>query len=112
MANQRELARELEQDEDKLVAIQEELDMIEPEQEALAMRSEESGEKLQVAEDAMSDWQHRWEAFSTRSSDARRQAELAQSRIRSLEDAIAQLQNRHGKLLDEQVLLEEQLDRA
>lgn len=112
MANQRELGRELEQDEEKLAGIQEELDMIEPEQEALAMRSEESGEKLQLAEDAMSDWQHRWEEFSTRSSDARRQAELAQSRIRSLEDAIAQLQNRHGKLLDEQVLLEEQLDRA
>jgi chromosome segregation protein len=112
MANQRELGRELEQDEQKLAGIQEELDMIEPEQEALAVRSEESGEKLQLAEDAMSDWQHRWEEFSTRSSDARRQAELAQSRIRSLEDAIAQLQNRHGKLLDEQVLLDEQLDRA
>ena len=112
MANQRELGRELEQDEQKLAGIQEELDMIEPEQEALAMRSEESGEKLQLAEDAMSDWQHRWEEFSTRSSDARRQAELAQSRIRSLEDAIAQLHNRHGKLIDEQALLDEQLDRA
>lgn len=112
MANQRELGRELEQDEQKLAGIQEELDMIEPEQEALAMRSEESGEKLQLAEDAMSDWQHRWEEFSTRSSDARRQAELAQSRIRSLEDAITQLHNRHGKLTDEQALLDEQLDRA
>ncbi len=34
--------------------------MIEPEQEALAIRSEESAEKLQQAEEAMSDWQHRW----------------------------------------------------
>ncbi|MCM0612227.1 chromosome segregation protein SMC [Marinobacter sediminum] len=112
MANQRELARELEQDEDKLTGIQEELDMLEPEQEALAIRSEESGEKLQMAEDAMSEWQQKWEDFSSRSSDARRQAELAQSRIRSLEDAIEQLRSRHGKLQDEQNLLEGQMDRA
>ncbi len=112
MANQRELARELEQDEDKLAGIQEELDMMEPEQEALAIRSEESGEKLQQAEDAMSDWQHQWEDFSARSSDARRQAELAQSRIRSLEDAIEQLLTRQRKLQDEQELLEGQMDRA
>ena len=112
MANQRELARELEQDEDKLAGIQEELDMMEPEQEALAIRSEESGDKLQQAEDAMSDWQHQWEDFSARSSDARRQAELAQSRIRSLEDAIEQLLARQRKLQDEQELLEGQMDRA
>lgn len=112
MANERELARELEQDEEKLAGIQEELDMMEPEQEALAMRSEESGEKLRQAEDAMSDWQHKWEDFSTRSSDARRQAELAQSRIRFLEDAIEQLRNRSRKLEDERELLEGQMDRA
>ncbi|WP_303291944.1 chromosome segregation protein SMC [Marinobacter sp. SS5-14b] len=112
VANQREIHRELEQDEDKLATILEELGMIEPEQEALALRSEESGEKLQQAEDAMGEWQQGWEAFSTRSSDARRQAELAQSRIRSLEEAISQLQNRHGKLKDEQDVLESQLDRS
>ncbi|MBW0146053.1 chromosome segregation protein SMC [Marinobacter arenosus] len=112
MANQRELARELEQDEDKLTGIQEELDMMEPEQEALALRSEESGEKLQMAEDAMSEWQQKWEDFSSRSSDARRQAELSQSRIRSLEEAIEQLRGRYRKLEDEQALLDGQMDRA
>jgi len=112
MANQRELARELEQDESRLAGIQEELDMIEPEQESLSLRSEESGEKLQMAEDAMSEWQQQWEDFSGRSSDARRQAELSQSRIRSLEDAIEQLRNRYRKLEDEQALLDGQMDRA
>ena len=112
MATERELSRELEQDEGRLAGIQEELDMIEPEQEALALRSEESGEKLQMAEDAMSEWQQSWEDFSGRSSDARRQAELSQSRIRSLEDAIEQLRTRHRKLEDEQALLEGQMDRA
>ncbi|MBE0485141.1 chromosome segregation protein SMC [Marinobacter sp.] len=112
MANQRELSRELELDEEKLAAIQDELNMTEPEQDALAGRAEESGEQLQQAEDAMSNWQHRWEAFSSRSADTRRQAELAQSRIRSLEDATSQLHNRRSKLLDERALLEGQLDRA
>ncbi|KEF32536.1 Chromosome partition protein smc [Marinobacter nitratireducens] len=111
MANQREISRELEQDEEKLATLQEEFDMIEPEQEALAIRAEESGEKLQMAEDAMTEWQHQWESFSSRSSDARRQAELAQSRIRSTEDAIEQLRTRHQKLLDEQALLDDQVDR-
>ncbi|MFO8142317.1 MAG: chromosome segregation protein SMC [Marinobacter sp.] len=112
MASQRELDRELEQDNEKLTGIQDELDMIEPEQEALAIRAEESGEQLQQAEDAMSDWQHRWDVFSTRSSDALRQAELAQSRIRALDDAISQLQSRRTRLQDEQLLLAGQLDRT
>lgn len=112
MANQRELARELSQDEEKLAGIHEELKMIEPEQEALATRSEESGEKLQQAEDAMSEWQQRWEEFSSRSADARREAELAQSRIRSLEEAIDQLLVRQRKLHDEQTQLDGQIDRA
>ncbi|MFP3978620.1 chromosome segregation protein SMC [Marinobacter sp. KMM 10035] len=111
MANQRELTRELAQDEDKLSAIREELEMIEPEQEALAIRSEESGEKLQLAEDAMSEWQQRWEEFSSRSADARREAELAQSRIKSLEEAIDQLLARQRKLQEEQAQLDDQIDR-
>ena len=112
MANQRELARELSQDEDKLATIREELNMIEPEQEALAIRSDESGEKLQQAEDAMNEWQQRWEEFSSRSADARREAELAQSRIRSLEEAIEQLLTRQRKLHDEQAQLDGQVDRV
>lgn len=111
MSNQRELALELSHDEDKLVAIQEELSMLQPEQEALAERAEQSGEKLQQSEQTMNDWQHSWESFSGRSSDARRQAELAQSRIRSLEDTIESLRGRQQRLEEEQALLEGQLDR-
>lgn len=112
MANQRELSRELEQDEHKLSAAQEEIAELEPELESLAEASEGSSEKLHQAEEAMSEWQQQWEDFSTRASDSRRQAELSQSRIRSLENAIEQLRNRKQRLGDEQALLEEQLDRA
>eukprot|EP01093_Parvamoeba_rugata_P015595 TRINITY_DN5493_c0_g1_i1.p1 TRINITY_DN5493_c0_g1~~TRINITY_DN5493_c0_g1_i1.p1 ORF type:complete len:188 (-),score=2.82 TRINITY_DN5493_c0_g1_i1:25-588(-) len=86
--------------------------MLEPEQEALVLKSEDSGEKLQSAEDAMSEWQHNWEDFSSRSADARRQAELAQSSIRSQENAIEQLRTRQQRLREEQDLLEGQVDRA
>lgn len=112
MANRRELERELEQDRQKLESIQEELDMLEPEQEELAIRAEESGDILQQAEDDMSGWQQRWEDFSSRSADARRQAELAQSRIRSLEDSIESLLTRKQRLQDERELLEGQVDRS
>ena len=112
MANRRELERELEQDRQKLEGIQEELDMLEPEQEELAIRAEESGDILQQAEDDMSDWQQRWEDFSSRSADTRRQAELAQSRIRSLEDSIESLLTRKQRLQDERELLEGQVDRS
>jgi len=112
MANQRELARELEQDELKLASIQEELEELEPEQESLSFTSEDSGEKLQQAEEAMSEWQNQWEDFSARASDSRRQAEISQSRIQSLENAIEQLRNRQQRMGDEKSLLDEQIDRA
>jgi chromosome segregation protein len=112
MSNQRELVRVLEQDEAKFAEIQEELTMLEPEQEALEIRFGESSEKLRLAEEAMANWLQAWEDFNARSSDARRQAELAQSRIRSLEDSLEQLLNRHRKLEDEKSLLENQIERS
>jgi len=112
LVNQKELIRELEQDREKLAVIQEELSMLEPEQEALSLQAETSGEQLQQAEDAMAGWQRRWDEFSGRSADARREAELAQSRIQALEAASDQLISRKQKLLDEQRQLEDQLNRS
>ena len=112
IANQAELARELGADEDKLQRVQDELDMIEPEQAALAEQADLSGERLQAAEQTMSDWQQSWEAFSASASDHRRQAELAQSRIRATEDAIERLKNQQERLRTERESLEDQLDHA
>ncbi|MDG5500371.1 chromosome segregation protein SMC [Marinobacter sp. BGYM27] len=111
LANQRELAEELGLDEEKMTAAAEELAMLEPEQEELAARSETSAEALHDAEQAMSDWQQEWEAFSSRSAEARQRAELAQSRIRSTEDAIESLETRIARLKDEREMLERQIDR-
>ncbi|MCK7543162.1 chromosome segregation protein SMC [Marinobacter bryozoorum] len=112
LSSRSEITRELAQDDDKLEAINQELAAIEPEQETLAAQAEESALQLQSAEEAMSDWQHQWEAFSARSSDTKREAELTQNRIRTLEQEIDNLINRQRRLEDEKDLLDGQLDRA
>ncbi|MFC4258947.1 chromosome segregation protein SMC [Marinobacter lacisalsi] len=112
LASRSEIARELGQDEDKLAGINEELASLEPEQETLAAQAEESAIQLQSAEEAMSDWQHQWESFSARSSDTKREAELAQNRIRNLEQEIENLITRQRRLEDEKELLDGQLDRG
>ncbi|SFR43412.1 condensin subunit Smc [Marinobacter daqiaonensis] len=112
LASRTELSRELAQDQDRLTAIDEELAVLEPEQETLAAQAEESAIQLQSAEEAMATWQHQWEGFSARSSDTRREAELAQNRIRNLEQEIENLLNRQRRLEDEKKLLDQQLDRS
>ncbi|MEH6356354.1 MAG: chromosome segregation protein SMC [Marinobacter sp.] len=110
LISERELVRELEQDTDKLSALEEELVMLEPEQEELILRAESSGEQLHDAEYHMADWQQRWDDFSARAADARRQADLAQSSIRALENAIEQLRLRDQRLQQERHTLQQQLD--
>ncbi len=111
LASRSEIARELAQDESRLETINEELAAIEPEQETLAAQAEESAIQLQTAEEAMNDWQQQWELFSARSSDTRREAELAQNRIRNLEQDIENLLTRKRRLEDERELLDSQVDR-
>ena len=110
VASERELAQELVQDDDNLAALEDELVMIEPQHDDLAMRAEVSAEQLHNAEDAMADWQLRWDDFNARSADARRQAELAKSRISALESAIEQLRVRDQRLQQERLNLEQQRD--
>lgn len=110
LASERELASELEQDNDKLVAFEEELAILEPKQEELSLRVETAGEQLHNAEHAMADWQQRWDDFSVRSADARRQADLAQSSICAFENAIEQLRLRDQRLQQEHHTLQQQLD--
>ena len=110
LASERELGSELEQDNDKLAAFDEELALLEPEQKESSLRAETSGEQLRNAEHDMADWQQRWDAFSARSADARRQADLTQLSIRALESAIEQLRLRDQRLQQERHTLLQQLD--
>jgi chromosome segregation protein len=110
LASERELGRELEQDNDTLAAFDEELAMLEPEQKESSLRAEASSEQLHNAEHDMADWQQRWDDFSARSADARRQADLTQLSIRVLESAIEQLRLRDQRLQQEHHTLQQQLD--
>ncbi|MBS3804077.1 MAG: chromosome segregation protein SMC [Oleiphilaceae bacterium] len=111
LASQSELTRELEQDEHKLAQARQELARREPEQQAMAEQAEASRASLAQAEEAMSEWQNTWETFSNRSSDSKRQSELAQSRIRGIDDNVEGLRRRQQRLEEEQALLESQIDR-
>jgi len=109
--NLRELQDDLARDQEKLDDLQAQLTELEPQHQLLTEAAEESAVKLQEAEEAMARWQQQWDEFSARSADARREAELAQSRIRSADDAMERLQERQRRLEEEQQLLEGQLDR-
>ncbi|SFM14147.1 chromosome segregation protein SMC [Halopseudomonas yangmingensis] len=78
-----------------------ELAEIEPQLELLAAAEEDAGEQLQVAEQAMHDWQQAWDQFNHSSSAPRQQAEVEQSRIRHLEQALERLGERIRRLQDE-----------
>lgn len=110
MASERELAVEREQDDDKLAVLEEELALVEPQHAELAGRADLSAKQLHDAEPEMAGWQLRWDDFNARSADARRHAELAQSRIRALEQSVEQLRVRDHRLQQERRGLEQQLD--
>ncbi|WP_097461678.1 chromosome segregation protein SMC [Mangrovitalea sediminis] len=111
LSNQRELDRELEQDELRLSEVEAELEELRPELEIQRETAEDYTERLAQAEQRMGDWQQRWEQFSQRAADVRQQAEVEQSRIRSGEETVRRLQDRQNRLREESELLRDQIDR-
>ncbi len=88
-----------------LATLGEELDMLAPEQEMSAAAAEEASAQLEEAEGAMHAWQEQWDGFNQRSAEPRRQAEVQQSRIQQLEQALERVQERERRLQDEQAQL-------
>ena len=97
----REAEEHLLADKEKLENWQSELLEIEPELELYQETEENSAESLQKAEDAMHDWQTRWDEFNHSAADARQIAEVQQSRIQHLEQALQRYQERIQKLEEE-----------
>ncbi len=96
-----ETQRALEEDQLKLEDVNEELMMLEPELEVLLAGEEAAGEELIIAEEAMQAWQRSWDEFTQKASAPARQAEVAQSRIQSLEQQLTRLQQRIERLDEE-----------
>ena len=74
---------------------------ISPELEVLKEVEVESTEALAAAEEAMNTWQHEWDDFNQHAAEPRQQAEVQQSRIQHLEQAMQRAQNRSQQLEEE-----------
>lgn len=93
-----EAERHLRDDEGRLARLGAELEEVIPAL-AEAEATEASGhEALALADEAMHQWQLEWEEFSSASEKPRQEVEVQQSRIRHLEEALAQAQQRLERL--------------
>ncbi|MHC6226559.1 chromosome segregation protein SMC [Pseudomonas sp. X10] len=84
-----------------LATLNEELEMLEPEQDITLAAAEEASATLEEAELGMHGWQEQWDSFNTRSAEPRRQAEVQQSRLQQLESSLERLAERQRKLGEE-----------
>jgi chromosome segregation protein len=88
-------------DQTLLATLSEELESLEPERELSNAAAEEAAATLEQSESGMQDWQAQWDAFTARSAEPRRQAEVQQSRIQQLEQALERLLERQRRLGEE-----------
>jgi len=84
-----------------LATLDEELQMLEPEQEMSLAAAEEAAATLEEAEQGMHGWQEQWDSFNTRSAEPRRQAEVQQSRLQQLESGLERVAERQRRLGEE-----------
>ena len=111
----------LQLDEAQLEDVRGQLMALEPEQALYQAQAEELAEGLAVAEERMQHWQQEWEQFNQTAAGARQQAEVEQSKIQHMEQAIQRSRERldrldnerksltAGPLADEVAVLNEQL---
>ena len=88
-------------DQNKLETWESEIGEISPELELLKEVELESSDALSSAEEAMNGWQHDWDEFNQHAAEPRQQAEVQQSRIQHLEQALQRVQNRTQQLDEE-----------
>ncbi|MCX2981500.1 chromosome segregation protein SMC [Halieaceae bacterium IMCC14734] len=97
-----EAGRHLADDSERQAMWQEEITGVLPELELLQQAEELSAAALLEAESEMATWQQEWDEFNQVAAEPRQQAEVQQSRIQHLEQALQRLQNRIGTLEQEQ----------
>lgn len=106
LERQAEQARQLlEHDRFELEQAEAEQFTLEPQQALLEAEAESTAEQLLAAEQRLSDWQQEWDQFSLRSQGPRQRAEVEQSRIQHMEQALRRSQERQGRLEQEQAAL-------
>ncbi|MFA7552860.1 MAG: chromosome segregation protein SMC [Spongiibacteraceae bacterium] len=103
--NYQESKQHLESDADKQQRWSIEIEEIQPELEMAQGSEEETANALLSAEDAMQEWQQQWDEFNQRALEPRQKAEVQQSRIQHLEQALQRIQQRIVKLEEEKASL-------
>jgi chromosome segregation protein len=78
-----------------------EIAAVRPELETLQAREQNSHDGLVTAEKAMQGWQQDWDEFNQHAARPRQQAEVQQSRIQHLEQALQRIQQRIASLEEE-----------
>ncbi|WP_101760479.1 chromosome segregation protein SMC [Oceanicoccus sp. KOV_DT_Chl] len=78
-----------------------EVEEIQPELELAQSSEEETAAALLDAEESMQAWQQQWDDFNQKALEPRQKAEVQQSRIQHLEQALSRIQQRIEKLEEE-----------
>jgi chromosome segregation protein len=91
----------LEDDRGKQVQWEQELSGVTPELEKLQAAEQVSAQALHEAEEGMQAWQQEWDDFNQHAAKPRQQAEVQQSRIQHLEQALQRIQQRITSLEQE-----------
>ncbi len=100
-ASQALATKELNADEEQIKSLTAEIAELEPELERIKAIEDVSGEALSAAEEAMQHWQNEWDTFNQRAAEPRQQAQVEQSRINHLEQAVQRLHERIARLKTE-----------
>ncbi|MEP5764505.1 MAG: chromosome segregation protein SMC [Halieaceae bacterium] len=91
----------LEDDGAKQSQWEQELAAVTPELSRLQAAEQQSSDSLLQAEDVMQSWQQEWDDFNQHAAKPRQQAEVQQSRIQHLEQALQRIQQRISSLEQE-----------
>ena len=97
--------RHLEEDRTRQQQWQQEITAVGPELERLQTAEQASAQALLDAEEHMQSWQQEWDDFNQQAARPRQQAEVQQSRIQHLEQALQRIQQRIAKLEEEKETL-------
>lgn len=91
----------LQEDNEKLLLLNTQLDEVEPEFEQASELEEQSAQMLSEYEHAMQDWQMRWDEFNQQSQEPSQTAQIERTKISQVEQNIISQERRIEKLQDE-----------
>ena len=89
-------------DSDTLVSARAELNVLEPQLASAEAQEAAAVEALEQAQQTMQNWQQQWDEFNNAAAAAQQQAEVEQSRIQYIEQALQRLSERKATLQQEQ----------